>query len=252
MKPARFPVLRSQPALDESSGMHLLYVDESGDIGRHNPQNHTFVLCGLMVHHADWHEAQAEFEKMRQRLHADFGLPMQAELHASELLGKSPHHFKLDRMQRVKIALHMLETIRNQRTLTAVRVTVDKRSSVEEILPAAWRSLLCAAKAKITGTRHVTCASQGLIIVCDDHRTAPASSWLEWVKCELALPGLLLDQPFGRDSKASEFLQACDLLAYLTKQTNEPAGFFRQNKSRWLTKRCDKLFGDANLSMTLK
>jgi hypothetical protein len=33
--------------------MHLLYVDESGDTGRHNPQNHTFVLCGLMVHHAD-------------------------------------------------------------------------------------------------------------------------------------------------------------------------------------------------------
>jgi len=232
--------------------MHLLYVDESGDIGRHNPQNHTFVLCGLMVHHADWHEAQAEFEKMRQRLHADFGLPMQAELHASELLGKSPHDFKLDRMQRVKIALHMLETIRNQRTLTAVRATVDKHSSVEEILPAAWRSLPCAAKAKITGTRHVTCASQGLIVVCDDHRTAPAISWLEWVKCELALPGLLLDQPFGRDSKASEFLQACDLLAYLTKQTNEPAGFFRHNKSRWLTKRCDKLFGDANLSITLK
>jgi hypothetical protein len=39
---------------------------------------------------------------MRRRLHADFGLPMQAELHASELLGKSPQHFKLDRMQRVK------------------------------------------------------------------------------------------------------------------------------------------------------
>ena len=52
-KPARFPVLRRRPALDQARGMHLLYVDESGDTGRHNPQNHTFVLCGLMVHHAD-------------------------------------------------------------------------------------------------------------------------------------------------------------------------------------------------------
>lgn len=232
--------------------MHLLYVDESGDTGRHNPQNHTFVLCGLMVHHADWHEAQTEFEEMRRRLHVDFGLPMQAELHASELLGKSPDHFKLDRMQRVKIALHALETIRNQRTLTAVRVAVDKRSSVEDILPAAWRSLLGAAKAKISSTKHATCTSQGLIVVCDDHRTAPASSWLERVKCELALPGLLLDQPFGRDSKASEFLQSCDLLAYLTKQGIEPAGFFRLNKSRWLTKRCDKLFRDPKLNILIK
>jgi hypothetical protein len=207
--------------------MHLLYVDESGDTGRHNPENHTFVLCGLMVHHADWHEAQAAFGDMRQRLRANFSLPTEAEIHASELLGRSPHHFKLDRMQRVKIALHVLEAIRGQ-------------------------SMLSAAKTKIDNTRHLTCSSHGLIVICDDHRTAPASSWLEWVKSELDIGRLLADQPFGRDSKASDFLQACDLLAYLTKQTIEPAGFFRQNKSRWLTKRCDRLFSDPALSISIK
>ena len=97
--------------------MHLLYVDESGDTGRHNPENHTFVLCGLMVHHADWHEAQAALGDMRQRLRTNFSLPMEAEIHASELLGRSPHHFKLDRMQRVKIALHVLEAIREAVTV---------------------------------------------------------------------------------------------------------------------------------------
>ncbi len=45
--------------------MHLLYVDESGDTGRNNPVNHTFVLCGLLVHHADWHVAQGALEEMR-------------------------------------------------------------------------------------------------------------------------------------------------------------------------------------------
>jgi hypothetical protein len=45
--------------------MHLLYVDESGDTGRNNPENHTFVLCGLLVHHADWHVAQEAFKAMR-------------------------------------------------------------------------------------------------------------------------------------------------------------------------------------------
>jgi len=207
--------------------MHLLYVDESGDTGRHNPENHTFVLCGLMVHHADWHEAQAAFGDMRQRLRVNLGLPMEAEIHASELLGRSPHHFKLDRMQRVKIALHVLEAIREQ-------------------------GMLSAAKTKIDDSRHLTCSSHGLIVICDDHRTAPASSWLEWVKSKLDIGRLLADQPFGRDSKASDFLQACDLIAYLTKQTIEPAGFFRQNKSRWLTKRCDRLFSDPALSISIK
>jgi hypothetical protein len=27
--------------------------------------NHTFVLCGLLVHHADWHVAQGALEEMR-------------------------------------------------------------------------------------------------------------------------------------------------------------------------------------------
>ena len=232
--------------------MHLLYVDESGDTGRHNPENHTFVLCGLMVHHADWHEAQAAFGDMRQRLRANFSLPVEAEIHASELLGRSPHHFKLDRMQRVKIALHVLEAIRGQSMLTPMRVVVDKRSAAEDILSAAWRCMLSAAKTKIDNTRHLTCSSHGLIVICDDHRTAPASSWLEWVKSDLDIGSLLADQPFGRDSKASDFLQACDLIAYLTKQTIEPAGFFRQNKSRWLTKRCDRLFSDPALSISIK
>jgi hypothetical protein len=235
-----------------NEGMHLLYVDESGDTGRHNPENHTFVLCGLMVHHADWHEAQAAFGDMRQRLRVNFSLPTEAEIHASELLGRSPHHFKLDRMQRVKIALHVLEAIRGQSMLTPMRVVVDKRSAAEDILSAAWRCMLSAAKTKIDNTRHLTCSSHGLIVICDDHRTAPAISWLEWVKSELDIGRLLADQPFGRDSKASDFLQACDLIAYLTKQTIEPAGFFRQNKSRWLTKRCARLFSDPALSISIK
>jgi hypothetical protein len=232
--------------------MHLLYVDESGDTGRRNPQNHTFVLCGLMVHHADWHETQACFAAMRQRLCKDFGLPEEAEIHASELLGRSPLHFRLGWMQRVKVALHVLETIRTQGTLTPIRVIVDKRSASQDILPAAWKGMLGAAKAKIDTTRHSTCSSPGLIVICDDHRTAPASNWLESVKNEVEIGRLLTDQPFGRDSKASDFLQACDLIAYLTKQSVEPAGFFRLNKSRWLTKRCDRIFNEPLLSISIK
>jgi hypothetical protein len=37
--------------------MHLLYVDESGDTGYAGSQTRTFTLSGLLVHHAEWHEA---------------------------------------------------------------------------------------------------------------------------------------------------------------------------------------------------
>jgi hypothetical protein len=188
--------------------MHLLYVDESGDTGRHNPQNHTFVLCGLMIHHADWHEARSDLLEMRSRMEQIFGLPKAAEIHASQLLGRSPSRFGLDRTARIKAALHQVEMIRRQGSLFAVRV----------------------------------------IVICDDHRTAPGSGWLDSVQKSLDMESILPDQPFGRDSRASDFLQACDMLAYLTKQTVEPAGFFSRNNSRWLVERCERMFGERGLS----
>jgi hypothetical protein len=248
MKPSRFPALRRQPALDESSGMHLLYVDESGDTGRHNPQNHTFVLCGLMVHHADWHEARSDLLEMRDRMEQIFGLPKAAEIHASELLGRSPSRFGLDRTARIKAALHQVEMIRRQGSLFAVRVIVDKRRLRGDILTTAWHQMLSAAKSVATSSGHARCSSPGIIVICDDHRTAPGSGWLDSVQKSLDMESILLDQPFGRDSRASDFLQACDMLAYLTKQTVEPAGFFSRNNSRWLVERCERMFGERGLS----
>lgn len=99
--------------------MHLLYVDESGDTGRHNPQNHTFVLCGLMVHHADWHEAQGAFDRMRMRLHDQYGFPEHAEIHAGEMLGRSDQHYGLSRSRRIQAILHAVEMARQEKKADA-------------------------------------------------------------------------------------------------------------------------------------
>ena len=99
---------------------------------------------------------------------------------------------------------------------------------------------------------HDRCSVPGLIIICDDHRTAPAAGWLDTVTQELDLETLVLDQPFGRDSAASDFLQACDVLAYLTKQETEPNKYFRGNNSRWLIERCERLFLEKGLTHRLK
>lgn len=222
--------------------MHLLYVDESGDSGRHNPENHTFVLCGLLVHHADWHAAQRDFSAMRTRIQANFGLAVEAELHACELLGRSPLHFGLDRAKRIKIALHQVEMVRRHKALRAIRVTIDKREQEGDLLAAAWRKMLGVAKANITVRDHSACSVPGLMVVCDDHRTAPGKAWFESLKHELDMASLLLDQPFGRDSKANDFLQACDVIAYLTKQKIEPNRYFKSGNSRWLIERCERLF----------
>lgn len=232
--------------------MHLLYVDESGDTGRNNPVNHTFVLCGLLVHHADWHVAQGALEEMRRRMERTFGLPMAAEIHASELLGRSPYHFGLNRTNRIKAALHQVDMIRRQGTLIGIRVIIDKRSFEGDVMMTAWLQMLGAARHIALSAEHMRCSSPGIMVICDDHRTAPASSWLESAKQGLELDSVLLDQPFGRDSRASDFLQACDMLAYLTKQAFEPFGFFCRSNSRWLIERCDRLFTERGVTCIVK
>ncbi len=226
--------------------MHLLYVDESGDTGRHNPENHTFVLCGLLVHHADWHSAQASLDAMRARMQQTFGLPRKAEIHASELLGRSALHHGMDRAARIRVALHLVEMVRREKKLKAIRITLHKQSHEGNLLAISWRRLLASAELAITSQEHSSCSAPGLIVVCDDHRTAPADYWLESVKQTLPLGALLLDEPFGRDSQASDFLQVCDMLAYLTKQTMEPNKFFKTEKSHALLRRCERLFSENN------
>ncbi len=69
--------------------MYFLYVDESGDTGNKTGASAYFILCGLLIHHVDRHAANEASKGLRKRLAESFGLPSEAELHASEFLSKN-------------------------------------------------------------------------------------------------------------------------------------------------------------------
>jgi hypothetical protein len=233
--------------------MHLLYVDESGDTGRAGSRTRTFTLSGLLVHHADWHDAQSTIARMRQRLAKQYGFPVQAEIHASEMLGRSESLHGAQRYQRVQAALHAVEMIRREKRLTPLRVVAIKGELRQDIPQAAWLALLKATSHHITASEgHRFCSAHGLAIVCDDHRTAPSAAWLNHIRTQMELSNLLIDEPFGRDSRQSPMLQLCDLLAYLTKQTLEPNGYFGQPETKSMPKRCEGLFAERGVSILLK
>ncbi len=230
--------------------MHLLYVDESGDTGRQRSGTSTFILSGLMVHHAEWHATQAAIHRMRQRLHAKYAYPPHAEMHASEMLGRSEEHHGARRNQRIQAILHAVEMIRCEQRLTALRVIIDKQRCPGDIGQTAWTSLLHAAATQIGSNQgHRLCSAAGLVVVCDDHRTAPSSSWLGEIRSRLPIESLLVDEPFGRDSSQSALLQLCDLLAYLTKQHLEPNLLFRRPHARGILARSERLFQERGVTL---
>jgi len=203
-----------------------------------------------MVHHADWHITQAARNRMRRRLHDKYGYPPHAEMHASEMLGRSEEHHGASRKQRIQAILHAVEMIRCERRLSPLRVIVEKELCRRDLVQTAWASLLRAAKGLVaTSQRHERCSAAGLLVVCDDHRTAPSASWLSDIKTDLEIETLLVDEPFGRDSTQSQMLQLCDLLAYLTKQQLEPNALFRRPHAQRILARCERLFQERGATI---
>lgn len=221
--------------------MHFLYVDESGDIGKMPGSSSHFILVGLLIHHSARLSIEQEAKALRQRLNGNFGLPADAEMHASELLSKNSDQFGISLGMRMKCALHAIGFLQQNQDLYALRAIDEKHGDGRDAYADAWRRLLDAAeKRQAEDLRQSNCPSGGLIIVCDDHRTAPRRNVLN------SLPShrkqQLIDLPFGMDSRDSILLQLADLTAYLTKQELAPSAAFRGRMGRPLLKRNASLF----------
>ena len=221
--------------------MHFLYVDESGDIGKMPGSSSHFILTGLLIHHSARLSIEQDAKALRHRLDGNFGLPTDAEMHASELLSKNSDQFGISLGMRMKCALHAIGFLQQNRSLHALRAIDEKHGDGRDAYADVWRRLLeAAAKRQAEDLRQSHCPSGGLIIVCDDHRTSPRRNLLN------SLPGhrkqQLIDLPFGMDSRDSILLQLADLTAYLTKQELSPSAAFRGRMGRPLLKRNANLF----------
>lgn len=221
--------------------MHFLYVDESGDVGRKPGSSSHFVLTGLLIHHTARLSLEREVKALRLRMKGAFGFPEDAEMHAAELLSKNSDQFGIALEKRIRCALHAVGFIRNHPELHALRAIHDKTGDAGCAYAIAWGRLLeQAANRQALDSSAQDCPSTGLIVVCDDHRTAPRRSVLS------SLPHYRKDQvidlPFGMDSRDSMLLQLADLTAYLTKQELAPAATFQGRLGRPLLKRNADLF----------
>lgn len=218
--------------------MHFLYVDESGDTGAKPGSSAHFILCGLLIHHASWHQASKATLAMRLRQEAQFGFPQQAELHASEFLSKNGTHFGLPLEVKIKCALHAVGFLRKTNHIRPLRIIADKAGSCEDVFRHAWVELLAKAADETAGGHD--CPARGLIIICDDHRTAPKRGLVRSLPADIA--ERIVDLPFGLDSRDSDFLQLADLSAYLSKQEIAPSVTFEGRLGLPLLRRNAELY----------
>lgn len=227
--------------------MHLVYVDESGDPGTAVSSSRYFILCGLSVHHADWHEARNQLKELRGRLARLHGLCPEAEIHAAEFLSSSRDHLGLNQRQRIQCLLHLLGFLDRTLKIKAFRVVIDKSNGELDPLAAAWSALAIEVTNKIAEAGHAKCSAEGFVIISDDMRHSPGSRWInQALQAAPKLDRLLIDHPFGRESHQSQLLQLSDLLSFLTKQTLMPNHFFSGPGGKALLRRYQRLWTTEN------
>ncbi len=64
--------------------MYIAYVDESGDPGRNTRLTTYFTLSGIILVDSNWKIFLEKVKAFRQGLKRDFGLPLRADLRASD------------------------------------------------------------------------------------------------------------------------------------------------------------------------
>ena len=218
--------------------MHIVYLDESGDLGVAGSPSRLFILSAVLVSHEHWLEARLSLDAMRANLDALYGLRPGAEIHASEFLGGAARHHGLDVRRRFQCAHHVLGFLRQSGLLHPVRVGLEKSGeSGAALLDRAWIGLLEEVACEVGRSASSACGSRGLLIVMDHHGALPYRP-----SAQITSPRPLLELPFGRRSEDSHLLQCADLLGFLTKQSLDPNRHFSGSQGRRLVQLSERLY----------
>jgi len=220
-------------------GMHIVYVDESGDLGGAGSPSRFFILSALVVSHEHWQESRGNLDSMRSALDRLYGLRTSAEIHAAQFLGGAASHLGLDIRRRFQCAHHALEHLGRSTRLRPIRVAVKKDGeSGKALLDRAWDGLLNEIGLELASKPTSPCGSGGLVVIMDHHGASP------YRPSEVSSARVpLLELPFGRRSEDSPLLQCADLLGFLTKQSLDPNRHFSGSRGRALINLAERIHG---------
>lgn len=218
--------------------MHLVYVDESGDIGLTNSPTREYLLVAIIVPEERWHDVLTRINRARRRMKDKLGLDFAAEIHAAEFLGGAHSHLGLIAWQRVRAIRWLLKELSREPLLRFVAIGVQKQTA-GSILRPAWARLVAETEAR-TAEKIML-----LTDVTDRKAVLRAVHFRE----EDEAPNVqgpserLIEDPIHIDSRHSRFIQLSDLLAYLLRQSLQPNAHFRHEQPRQLVRMASRLTG---------
>jgi hypothetical protein len=225
--------------------MYLMYVDESGDSGLVNSPTNYFCLSGIIVHESRWRDFLNVLIAFRRTMKSVHGLPVRAEIHASEYIRGSV--FGLPRQARLAILRNTIDELAKLNYISITNVVVDKRNKTApyDVFDSAWGTLFQRFENTMThGNFPGAFRNDHGLIITD----ATAGTKLSRMVRRMAVynyipssqnPGTsrnipikrLIEDPHGKQSHETLPIQMADVCAYFLQQRFAPNSFIRRQRA---------------------
>jgi len=234
--------------------MYLMYVDESGDCGLPGSGSPTkyFCLTGLVVHELRWLDVVADILEFRRWLKQKYGIYLDEELHAGEMINKpkkTPKSIRsLRKYERLAVIRNFADAIARLSDVSLINVVVDKQkyATKDEIFRKAWYVLFQRFENTIRyqnfpGPRN---ADERGLVFADETDSRKLRVYLTKMRQRNPLMvkqrsgafavkdepiRVIIEDPVVRDSRLSYLIQAADCATFVFKQYIEPSAFMKRH-----------------------
>jgi len=218
--------------------MYIMYVDESGDPGKHPLSSPHFILSGLIVHQGEWDKFLIRLKAFRKSLKAKYGLNQRTELHTAELIRiQKIDEYKMikkgDRLNIIRDYCTEIPHIFDTAHIINVCLKINEHPN-DDIFNLAWSRLLHRFD---TFLKKVG-MDKG-IVVADDTDSIKLMSLQRKMRMYNPTPPIftesfntpidsILEDTFSRSSHHSYFLQSVDVIAHTLYRMEYPKGSLKK------------------------
>lgn len=213
--------------------MHLIYVDESGNSGKHlnDPQQPIFVLAALIVPEDNWTAIEQSLEESVQQIFKGT-IPPDQEIHATDLRNGSGIFRGVAIQQRMELRDEWLKIAAKHKLPFIYRAIVKKRFAtwLTQEFPAGVAidphvvAFPLIAQSVNECLRQMPGSPRGIFI--SDEKKEIIADVEKTIRLLRGDPGQLrlsqiIEKGFFADSQKSRHIQLCDLCAYYARKKEE-------------------------------